>query len=63
MLIEAIEKMAKEEGYETLWLGVWEENIKAQRFYGRYGLEKCGFHDFKMGECIQRDWVLKKSIL
>ncbi|KAF8865348.1 acyl-CoA N-acyltransferase [Acephala macrosclerotiorum] len=63
MLVEAIEGLAKEEGYETLWLGVWEENFKAQGFYGRCGLEKCGFHDFKMGECVQRDWVMRKALL
>jgi len=62
LLIGGIEAIAKEEGYETLWLGVWEENFKAYGFYQRFGLVKCGFHDFKMGECVQRDWIMKKAI-
>ncbi|KAE8451084.1 hypothetical protein EG329_004756 [Mollisiaceae sp. DMI_Dod_QoI] len=63
MLVEGIERIGREEGYETLWLGVWEENFKAQGFYGRCGFEKCGMHGFKMGECVQMDWIMKKGIL
>jgi ribosomal protein S18 acetylase RimI-like enzyme len=47
-LVEGIEGIAQEEGWETLWLGVWEDNVKAHGFYRKMGLEKCGFHDFVM---------------
>ena len=60
--MEGIEAIARGEGYETLWLGVWEENGKAQGFYGRMGLEKCGEHEFIMGTCVQMDWIMKKSL-
>lgn len=43
-----------------IWLGVWEENFKAQRFYQRLGFERVGSHDFAMGDTIQTDWVLVK---
>ncbi|HET6346735.1 MAG TPA: GNAT family N-acetyltransferase, partial [Myxococcota bacterium] len=33
-------------GFRTLWLGVWEHNVRAQRFYRKYGLEVCGSHIF-----------------
>jgi len=45
-----------------LWLGVWEENLKAQRFYERFGFEKVGKHDFRMGETVQTDWILMKRL-
>jgi ribosomal protein S18 acetylase RimI-like enzyme len=62
-LVEEAERIAVEEGYETLWLGVWEENFKAQGFYGRVGFEKCGGHDFVMGTCVQTDWIMKKTLV
>jgi len=61
-LIEKVEEMARDGGFVTLWLGVWEENFKAHKVYERMGFTKVGHHDFKMGTCVQRDWVLTKKI-
>lgn len=52
---------AVEQGYKAMWLGVWEENPKAQRFYQRHHFEKVGTHDFKMGSCIQTDWIVERQ--
>ncbi|PMD61364.1 acyl-CoA N-acyltransferase [Hyaloscypha bicolor E] len=62
MLVEEIEKVAREEGFVTLWLGVWEENFRAQRVYERMGFKKVGSHDFVMGSCVQTDWILTKRL-
>ncbi|PMD20992.1 acyl-CoA N-acyltransferase [Hyaloscypha hepaticicola] len=62
LLAEAVERVAREEGFETLWLGVWEENFKAQKVYERIGFEKVGSHDFVMGSCVQTDWILTKRL-
>ena len=43
-----------------VWLGVWEENVKAQRFYQRWRFERVGEHDFVMGETTQTDLVMVK---
>ena len=43
-----------------VWLGVWEENVKAQRFYRRWGFERVGAHDFVMGGTTQTDSVMVK---
>ncbi|KAL9595688.1 MAG: hypothetical protein Q9219_006284 [cf. Caloplaca sp. 3 TL-2023] len=43
-----------------VWLGVWEENLKAQRFYRRWGFERIGSHDFVMGETKQTDLIVVK---
>jgi ribosomal protein S18 acetylase RimI-like enzyme len=62
LLMEEMESMAREEGFVTLWLGVWEENIKAQKVYERMGFGKVGSHDFVMGSCVQTDWILTKRL-
>lgn len=48
-------------GYELLWLGVWEHNEKAIRFYKKFGFEDTGFkHPFPIGNTPQTDnWLIK----
>lgn len=57
-----VEKMSRERGFKTMWLGVWEENLKAQKAYERFGFSKAGSHDFVMGTCVQTDWILTKTL-
>ena len=47
--------------YEVVWLGVWAHNLKAQKFYEKYGFVNSGFdHDFPIGETPQTDfWYWK----
>jgi ribosomal protein S18 acetylase RimI-like enzyme len=49
-------------GADTVWLGVWERNTRAIRFY-----EKCGFVDvgaasFVLGTDVQQDRVMARAI-
>lgn len=62
MLIQHLEKMASEHGYKNIWLGVWEENQKAQKVYERMGYQRAGEHDFTMGDVVQTDLVLVKGL-
>ncbi|KAE9368439.1 acyl-CoA N-acyltransferase [Stipitochalara longipes BDJ] len=62
LLVESVENVAREEGLVTMWLGVWEENFRAQRVYERMGFTKVGSHDFVMGSCVQTDWILTKRL-
>jgi ribosomal protein S18 acetylase RimI-like enzyme len=53
---------ARFSGASVLWLGVWERNPRAIRFY-----EKCGFRDvgsqiFVLGADRQRDRVMVLSL-
>lgn len=50
---------AKENGHDTFWLGVWEFNYNAQKFYTKFGLEKCGEHVFQLGSDPQTDWLMQ----
>lgn len=45
-----------------LWLGVWENNENALRFYKRNGFYEMGKHSFFMGEEEQTDFILRKDI-
>ncbi|CAN5557184.1 GNAT family N-acetyltransferase [soil metagenome] len=53
---------ASVEGYEVLWLGVWNQNEKAQQFYKKCGFKIFGEHSFTLGEDVQVDWLMKKAL-
>ena len=53
---------AKSTGARTLWLGVWEKNFRAQKFYIREGFARAGEHDFFLGSDKQTDWIMQRSI-
>jgi len=61
-LMERCMDIAREKGYHTVWLGVWEHNRRAIDFYTRWGFEKFGEHDFILGNDVQKDWLMKKQI-
>lgn len=44
------------------WLGVWEKNEKAIRFYKKNGFYEIGTHTFMMGEDAQTDFVMRKDL-
>lgn len=60
-LINFIESFAKENKYEVIWLGVWEHNVRAKRFYEKSGFTDSGYtHDFPIGNTPQTDnWLWK----
>jgi diamine N-acetyltransferase len=45
-----------------LWLGVWENNARAIRFYEKNGFKKFSTHIFKLGDDEQTDLLLKKTL-
>jgi diamine N-acetyltransferase len=53
---------AARKGYETVWLGVWSENLPAQKFYEKLGFEKVGELPFKYGDGWATNFVLAKKI-
>jgi ribosomal protein S18 acetylase RimI-like enzyme len=53
---------ALEHDYDILWLGVWQKNEKAIRFYQRCGFEIFGEHKFILGTEEQIDWLMKKEL-
>jgi diamine N-acetyltransferase len=62
-LLAHAETAAMNLGFETLWLGVWDKNFRAQRFYEKEGFKKVGSHEFVMGTDAQTDWIMQKSMI
>lgn len=49
-----------ERGCTPLYVGVYSDNVGAQRLYGRFGFEKVGEYDFPVGAHIDREFILKR---
>lgn len=58
----AADARAREQGFKTIWLGVWEENHKAQAFYRKMGYERIGEHVFDVGGDLQTDEIWWKPL-
>jgi len=61
-LIEKSIAIAKEEGFSTVWLGVWEENPAAIKFYKRHGFVQFAQHKFMVGSDEQTDAMMKLEL-
>jgi len=62
MLFKTI-KLAKLKEAPFLWLGVWEKNSAAIRFYQRYGFIKFNTHHYYIGTDKQTDWLMKLNLV
>jgi ribosomal protein S18 acetylase RimI-like enzyme len=49
-LIEKCCEIGREKVYETIWLGVWDKNVEAQKFYESIGMKNVGITDFSDGK-------------
>ena len=61
MLNKAVQ-ISKEKQATFLWLGVWEKNVNAIRFYERYGFKQFSSHDFYVGNDKQIDLLMKLEL-
>jgi len=61
-LMECCLQQAFDEGFQLVWLGVWEHNLRAISFYEKWGFEKFGSHPFMLGKDLQTDLLFKKTI-
>lgn len=62
LLYEKAIQVAREAGLEYVWLGVWEENARAIRFYEKNGFVPFNKHLFKLGDDIQTDIMMKLKL-
>jgi GNAT superfamily N-acetyltransferase len=61
-LMDACFRRAREEGCDVMWLGVWEFNPRAKRFYEKNGFRKVGKHTFVLGSDPQTDLLMAKTL-
>jgi len=62
LLYEKALKIAKQRKSEYIWLGVWEKNTRAMKFYTKNGFVKFGEHIFKLGDDKQIDIMMKLEL-
>jgi len=53
---------ARGQGAHALYLSVWENNARAQRFYRRFGFEDFGEWDFMVGATADRDLIWRLAL-
>ena len=62
ILMDKAIEIARERRKEYLFLGVWEFNLRARRFYEKNGFYRIGEHTFVMGDDPQTDFLLRKDL-
>jgi diamine N-acetyltransferase len=61
-LMRACLDQARQAGHETIWLGVWERNGRAQAFYRKWNFRTVGEHVFQLGSDLQRDILMERAL-
>ncbi len=62
-ILERIVEKARQMHKAWLWLGVWQRNVNAVRFYERHGFSKFDTHSFYIGNDRQTDWLMRLDIV
>lgn len=61
-LVEASVEVARERGAVGMWLGVNNENARANRFYEKSGFASVGTKRFFLGDHYEDDFVRERSL-
>jgi ribosomal protein S18 acetylase RimI-like enzyme len=61
-LMRACLDEAQQAGHDSIWLGVWERNARAQAFYRKWNFRTVGEHMFQLGSDLQRDLVMERPL-
>ncbi len=61
-LMDACFDRARNDGRDVMWLGVWEYNPRAQRFYEKNGFRIVGKHTFQLGSDPQTDLLMQTEL-
>ena len=61
-LMDAAVALAVARGSSSIWLGVNQENARANRFYAKHGFEIAGPKRFLVGDRYEEDWVRVRQL-
>lgn len=61
-MMKRIISMAGDKKKYYLWLGVWEKNPKAIKFYQGLGFYRFGSHPYYIGRDKQQDWLMRLDL-
>jgi ribosomal protein S18 acetylase RimI-like enzyme len=62
LLYDKAIQVARQKNADYVWLGVWEENPRAIKFYKKNGFVEFDKHIFKLGDDEQTDIMMKLKI-
>jgi len=61
-LMERSLQLAGELDARCVWLGVNQENLRAQRFYAKHGFAVTGTKTFHVGSRVEHDYVMVRAL-
>jgi ribosomal protein S18 acetylase RimI-like enzyme len=61
-LMNTIKQIAREEGFETIWLQVWQKNTKAVQFYQKAGFVAYETTTFHYGSSFHHDYIMRLDL-
>ena len=61
-LIDAAVGYARDTGAACVWLGVNQENERAQRFYAKHDFMVSGTKTFRLGAGVEHDYVMVRAL-
>ncbi|HUF30593.1 MAG TPA: GNAT family N-acetyltransferase [Gemmatimonadaceae bacterium] len=61
-LLACVLEAGADSGAKSVWLGVWEHNPRAIRFYQSAGFSEVGDHVFTVGTDPQRDLLMARNL-
>ena len=61
-LMSASVERATDDGAACIWLGVNQENQRAQRFYAKHGFRASGTKTFRLGAGLEHDYVMLRPL-
>ncbi|OWY24900.1 N-acetyltransferase [Sphingobacteriales bacterium UPWRP_1] len=61
-LLQTAINAAQQQNAACIWLGVWEKNSRAMRFYQKNGFLAFANHPFTLGQDVQNDVLMKLEL-
>jgi ribosomal protein S18 acetylase RimI-like enzyme len=62
VLMQSALTHANQMAAKSVWLGVNQQNLRAQRFYAKHGFRINGTRMFRVGERIENDYVMVRAL-
>jgi ribosomal protein S18 acetylase RimI-like enzyme len=62
-MLDFIKRIASIKKKDFVWLGVWQKNEDAVRFYESHGFIKFGTHPYYIGKDKQTDWLMRHELI
>ena len=60
-LLSEVFAWLERDGPRTLWIGVYSDNIGAQKLYARHGFAKVGEYVFNVGQTRDQEFILRRG--